>query len=57
MLPQLPADEFPHIVEVITQIMQVGREEDFHFGLELILDGLQRILDQQVSSTDPPATP
>ncbi len=56
VLPQLPADEFPHIVEVITQIMQVGREEDFDFGLELILDGLQRILDKQVSPTDPPAT-
>ena len=57
MLGELPADEFPHIVEVITQIMQDGREEDFEFGLELILDGLQRTLDKQVSPTDSPATP
>ncbi len=42
---QLPAEEYPHVVEVITEIMQSGREEDFEFGLELILDGLERNLD------------
>ena len=42
VLGQLSADEFPHVVEVITQIMQTGREEDFEFGLDLILDGLER---------------
>jgi len=26
--------------------MRSGREEDFEFGLDLILDGLQRTLDQ-----------
>jgi AcrR family transcriptional regulator len=46
VLGQLPADEYPHVVEVITEIMQSGREEDFEFGLDLILDGLQRTLDQ-----------
>ena len=45
VLGQLPADEFPYVVEVITAIMQTGREEDFEFGLDLILDGLQRTLD------------
>ena len=45
VLQQLPADEFPHVVEVITKIMQTGRVEDFEFGLDLILDGLERILD------------
>ncbi|MGH3330045.1 MAG: TetR/AcrR family transcriptional regulator C-terminal domain-containing protein [Nocardioidaceae bacterium] len=46
VLGQLPADEYPHVVEVITEIMQTGREEDFELGLDLILDGLERTLDQ-----------
>ncbi|HEV8651390.1 MAG TPA: TetR/AcrR family transcriptional regulator C-terminal domain-containing protein [Actinomycetes bacterium] len=46
VLGQLPAHEYPHVVEVITEIMRSGREEDFEFGLDLILDGLQRTLDQ-----------
>jgi AcrR family transcriptional regulator len=46
VLGQLPADEYPHIVEVITEIMQSGRKEDFELGLDLILDGLERTLDQ-----------
>ena len=44
VLAQLPADEFPHLAEVITEIMTSGREEDFEFGLGLILDGLERLL-------------
>ena len=44
VLGQLSADTFPYVVEVITQIMQTGREEDFEFGLNLILDGLERNL-------------
>ena len=39
-----PAD-FPHVVEVVTKISQTGRVEDFEFGLDLILDGLERTLD------------
>ena len=46
VLGRLPADEFPHVVEVITEIMRSGREEDFEFGLDLILDGLERTLHQ-----------
>jgi AcrR family transcriptional regulator len=46
VLGQLPADEYPHVVEVITEIMQSGRKEDFELGLDLILDGLERTLDQ-----------
>ena len=46
VLQQLPVDEFPHVVEVITKIMQTGRVEDFEFGLDLILDGLERILEK-----------
>jgi AcrR family transcriptional regulator len=46
VLAQLPARQFPHVVEVITEIMRSGREEDFEFGLDLILDGLERTLGQ-----------
>ena len=46
VLGQLPAHEYPHVVEVITEIMRSGREEDFELGLDLILDGLERTLDQ-----------
>ena len=42
VLTQIPAHEYPHVAEVITEIMGSGREEDFTFGLELILDGLER---------------
>ena len=45
VLGQLSADRYPHVVEVITQIMQTGREENFEFGLDLILDGLERAVD------------
>jgi AcrR family transcriptional regulator len=46
VLGRLPADEYPHVVEVITEIMQSGRKEDFELGLDLILDGLERTLEQ-----------
>lgn len=46
VLGQLSADAYPHVVEVITRIMQTGREENFEFGLDLILDGLERTLDR-----------
>jgi AcrR family transcriptional regulator len=46
VLSRLPADEYPHVVEVITKIMQTGRDENFEFGLDLILDGLERTVDQ-----------
>lgn len=42
----LDADQYPHVVEVISHVMRSGRVEDFTFGLDLILDGLQRRLDQ-----------
>jgi AcrR family transcriptional regulator len=37
-------EEFPYVAEVIGEVMQTGRVEDFEFGLELILDGLERTL-------------
>jgi AcrR family transcriptional regulator len=46
VLTRLPVDEFPHVAEVITHVMRSGRVEDFTFGLDLILDGLERGLNQ-----------
>jgi AcrR family transcriptional regulator len=46
VLPALSAEQYPHVVEVISHVMRSGRVEDFTFGLDLILDGLQRTLDQ-----------
>ncbi len=45
VLGQLNAAEYPHVVEIISHVMQSGRVEDFDFGLNLILDGLERTLD------------
>lgn len=45
-LPLIPADEYPHINAMATLIME-GKHtgvNDFEFGLELILDGLERVL-------------
>jgi AcrR family transcriptional regulator len=42
----LDAAQFPHVVEASSHVMRSGRVEDFTFGLDLILDGLQRSLDQ-----------
>ena len=42
VLGTLSAEQFPHVVEVISHVMEHGRVEDFEFGLELILDGLER---------------
>ena len=42
VLPQIPAEEYPYVVEVLGHVMSQGRREDFEFGLDLILDGLER---------------
>ena len=44
VLGQIPVDQFPHVAEVIGHVMVSGRREDFTFGLDLILDGLEREL-------------
>ncbi len=44
ILQQLPADEYPHLAELITQhAMMPGYDyaQEFEFGLDLILDGLE----------------
>ena len=48
VLNALPADEYPHLVEHIHQHLKPRDPEDpgeFAFGLELILDGFERIRD------------
>jgi AcrR family transcriptional regulator len=44
----IPADEYPYLREMVVEYaMNSGHDEsaDFEFGLSLILDGLQRLLD------------
>jgi AcrR family transcriptional regulator len=44
-LDQFPADQFPHLAELTTEhVLQPGYDygDEFTFGLDLILDGLER---------------
>ena len=48
-LQAIPADEYPYLREmVVDYAMTAGHDEDadFAFGLDLILDGLERLLDR-----------
>ena len=45
ILRQLPADDYPHLAEMIVEhALQPGYDyaAEFNFGLELILNGLER---------------
>jgi AcrR family transcriptional regulator len=45
-LRQFPAEQFPHLFEIATQhVMKPGYDyaKEFEFGLDLILDGLERL--------------
>jgi AcrR family transcriptional regulator len=44
----LPTEKYPHLHRIALHAMQVGydAEADFAFGLEIILDGLERTLDE-----------
>ena len=51
-LRAIPADEYPYLREMVVEYaMNSGHDEsaDFEFGLSLILDGLQRLLDRATS--------
>lgn len=56
ILQQFPTDEYPHLAELTTKyVLQPGYDygNEYEFGLELILDGLQRLHDaDNVISTD-----
>jgi AcrR family transcriptional regulator len=45
-LPQLPSGRYPHLVELAVHVMEGNYDgvPDFTFGLDLILDGLERLL-------------
>jgi AcrR family transcriptional regulator len=47
MLQQLPADEYPYLAETIAEFMRSGYQfaNEFEVGLELVLDGLERLRD------------
>jgi AcrR family transcriptional regulator len=56
MLAQLPADEYPYLAELTADhVLQPGYNygDEFLFGLELILDGLERWLEQQRRGQQP----
>ena len=53
MLAQVPADEFPHLTELTEEhILQPGYDygEEFGFGIDLILEGLERDRNSRVSA-------
>jgi AcrR family transcriptional regulator len=62
-LRQLPADEYPHFAEHVRQHLEPpeprhGDEGGFELGLDLILDGLERVRDTAGSwASPPPARP
>ena len=46
ILSQFPADEYPHLTELtLEHVLQPGYDygNEFEFGLDLILDGLERL--------------
>jgi AcrR family transcriptional regulator len=47
-LSAIPADEYPYLREMTEYAMTAGYDDtaDFEFGLNLIIDGLQRLLDE-----------
>ena len=50
MMAAMPGDEYPHLTEIALQhVMQPGYDygDEYAYGLDLILDGLERALAQQ----------
>jgi len=46
IIRQFPADAYPHLAEMVVQhVLQPGYDyaDEFEFGLDLILDGLERV--------------
>jgi AcrR family transcriptional regulator len=59
ILGNLPADEYPHLTELtVEHVLQRGYDygNEYLFGLDLILDGLDRARDTAIP-TDPPHQP
>lgn len=51
ILTSIPAEKYPYLHRMASHAMESGydAEADFNFGLEIILDGLERILDKSRS--------
>lgn len=51
ILAYIPAEEYPYLHGMASHAMEVGYDvdADFQFGLEIILDGLERILGESLS--------
>lgn len=60
-LQQLPPDEYPHLARVAREFIEAGTEygAGFEFGLELILDGIERARVEATARDNPlgPAAP
>ena len=50
----LPPDEYPYLTEMVEHALAHGLDQkaEFDFGLEIILDGLERARDSSASATD-----
>ncbi|MBU4555831.1 MAG: TetR/AcrR family transcriptional regulator, partial [Actinobacteria bacterium] len=50
ILAYIPAEEYPYLHTMASHAMEVGYDvdSDFEFGLEIILDGLERILGESL---------
>jgi AcrR family transcriptional regulator len=58
-LDQFPAEEYPHLAELTTKhVLQPGYDygDEFEFGLDLILDGLERARTPRRKTPRKPAT-
>ena len=46
LIAQMPADEYPNLVRVSNELLASGFDygNEFEFGLDLILDGIERVL-------------
>jgi hypothetical protein len=48
-----PADEYPYLMDVAQELAKSGYDhrEEFELGLDLILDGIERLRRQELAST------
>ena len=53
MLPPSLADEYPYLVEVVVELGRWGYNytEEFELALDVILDGIERLRQQELTST------
>jgi AcrR family transcriptional regulator len=52
-IPQIPADKYPYVIEHANEHLEQpdpDEPSEFEFGLDLILDGLERLRDEEVEA-------